>query len=331
MNARRFAVIAMLARSSITVVVLLVAIGTSRASAQIQTYTPPETAPEGADWTERIVEILPPGVESRAEARLRIAAYTPDPVNYPVPRTSWDGKPDFSGVYWPDATIAPPPEPLESLYRPEARDYREGGGAAVGLIDWRGIDTPLFHCWPRSPVEGSMAGTVQLVSAPGYLVMLNEGANNFRIIPIIGENEPQPSASYKPSYQGSSVGHWEGDTLVVEVTNFNGKPWLGRAQPPDRPPQTSSDALRIVERWSRPDARVIEYSVVVEDQKMLTAPWTGAIERRGIVPYDTVQESLCFPDPELDTRHREFFEDEAERTDGSSAAAPEPASRGDNQ
>ena len=76
-----------------------------------------------------------------------------------APRTKWDGKPDFSGVYWPDATIAPPPVPLESLYRPEARDYREGGGAARGLIDWRGIDTPN-HCWPPSPVEGSMAESV---------------------------------------------------------------------------------------------------------------------------------------------------------------------------
>jgi len=39
---------------------------------------------------------------------------------------------------------------------------------------------------------------------------------------------------------------------------------------------------------------------------MLTAPWTGAADRRGMVPYDTVQESLCFLDPELDARHREF-------------------------
>ena len=91
--------------------------------------------------------------------------------------------------------------------------------------------------------------------------------------------------SRKPSFQGSSVGHWEGDTLVVEVTNFNGKPWLGTAQPPDRLPQTSSDALHIVERWSRPDAQIFEYRVVVEDPKMLTAPWTGSVDRRGILPY----------------------------------------------
>lgn len=277
------------------------------AAAQVRPYTPPREI-SGGDWSARINDILPPGVESRAEATERIARYRPDPVKYPVPRTKWDRKPDFSGVYWPDATIGPPPVSLESLYRPEARDYREGGGAARGLIDWRGIDTPNYHCWPPSPVEGSMGGTVQLVSAPGFLLVLNEGGGNFRIIPIVGESKRAPGGPHRPSFQGSSVGHWEGDTLVVEVTNFNGRPWLGAAQAPNRLPQTSSDALHIVERWSRPDSQVFEYRLVVEDQKMLTAPWTGPAQRRGVLPYDTIQESLCFLDPDLDARHREFAE-----------------------
>jgi len=307
----------MLARSGIAVLVLLVAVGASSALAQIQPYSPPETGAVGSDWTERIVDILPEGVESRSEARARIVAHVPDPERYPVPRTAWDGKPDFSGVYWPNSTLTPPPVPLESIYRPETREYRDGGGTAVGLIDWRGIDTPNYHCWPRSPSGGSMAGTVQLVSAPGYLLMLAEGVGNFRVIPIVGENDPPPDTSYRPSFQGSSVGHWEGDTLVVEVTNFNGKPWLGPAEPPpDQLPQTSSDALRLVERWSRPDATILEYSVVVEDSKMLTAPWTGAVVRRGIMPFDSLFESLCFLDPELDTRHREFAEGGAMRGGG---------------
>ena len=318
----------MLAHSGIAITALLVvALGTSRASAQIEPYTPPQAAEEGADWSARVVELLPEGVETRFEARKRLAAHEPDPVQYPVPRTSWDGKPDFSGIYWPNATVTPPPVSLESLYRPEVREYREGGGSAVDLIDWRGVDTPLFHCWPRSPVTGSGSGTIQLVSAPGYLLMLNEGVGNFRIIPIVGENEPQSSTSHKPSFQGSSVGHWEGDTLVVEVTNFNGKPWLGPARAPDQLPQTSSDALRIVERWSRPDSRIIEYSIVVEDPKMLTGPWTGAVVRRGLMPFDTLFESLCFPDPELDTRHRDFFIQQAER-ETSGAGAVEPAADG---
>jgi hypothetical protein len=304
-SVRRFAVMIVLAGCGLGVLALFAAISAPRVTAQIRPYTPPRSI-SGGDWTQRIEDILPPGVESRAEAAARVAAYNPDPVKNPVPRSAWNGKPDFSGVYWPDATIAEPPVALESLYRPEARPYREAGGAAQGLIDWRGIDTPGYHCWPSSPVNGSMGGTVQLVSAPGFLLVINEGLGYFRIIPIVGESGRPPGAQRKPSFMGSSVGHWEGDTLVVEVTNFNGKPWLGPARAPNQPPQTSSDALRVVERWSRPDAQVFEYRVVVEDPKMLTAPWTGPSERRGIMSYDTVQESLCFLDPELDARHREF-------------------------
>jgi hypothetical protein len=284
-------------------------------AAQIRPYTPPK-AQQGSDWTERIEEILPPGVESRAEATARVANYTPDAVKFPVPRTKWDGKPDFSGVYWPEATITSPPVSLESLYRPEVREYREGGGAARGLIDWRGIDTPGYHCWPASPLEGSVGMTVQLVSAPGYVLVLNEGLGYFRIIPIAGDSGQPPRRRGRPSFMGSSAGRWEGDTLVVEVTNFNGKPWLGPARPPNQLPQTSSDALRLVERWRRPDAQSLEYQVVVEDPKMLTASWTGPVHRWGTVSYDTVLESLCFLDPELDARHREYAGQQAKNRAG---------------
>jgi hypothetical protein len=58
---------------------------------------------------------------------------------------------------------------------------------------------------------------------------------------------------------------------------------------------------------------------VVDDPKMLTAPWTGPTDRRGLVPYDTVQESLCFLDPELDARHREFAAAEAAKRKGAAA------------
>ena len=308
MSARKFAVM-ILAGSGISALALCVTVGGSRAFAQVKPYTPPQ-AQKGADWTERIGELLPPGVETRAEATERVANYKPDPVKFPVRRTAWDGKPDFSGVYWPGADITSPAVSLESLYRPEAREYREGGGAAKGLIDWRGIDTPNYHCWPPSPVAGSVGQPLQMVSAPGYVLLLSEGGGFFRIIPI-AENGREPTPPRRTSFMGSSVGRWEGDTLVVEVTNFNGKPWLGPARPPTQPPQTSSDALRIVERWSRPDGQSLEYQVVVEDSKMLRSPWTGPVHRRGMVPYDTIQESLCFLDPELDARHREYAAGEA--------------------
>ena len=306
------AVMVVLAGAALGATAFFASIGVPGAAAQVRPYTPPEEI-SGGDWSARIEEILPPEVETRAEARERIAAYVPDPETYPVPRTVWDGKPDFSGVYWPAVNVTPVAVPLESLYRPEVRAYREDGGGAAGLIDWRGIDTPLFHCWPPSPVIGGMTQPVQVVSAPGYLVMINEPIGNFRIISIAPEDGQQRSRSSRPSFQGDAVGHWEGDTLVVEVTRFNGKVWLGDAQPPLQLPQTTSEALRVVERWSRPDGQILDFQVVVEDPEMLTGAWTGPVERRGMLSYDTIQESVCTQDPELESRHLEFAAEEAAR------------------
>jgi hypothetical protein len=212
--------------------------------AQVRPYTPPSSASAGAD--DQSGTLLPPGVESATEATKRVASYTPDPAKYPVPRTSWDGKPDFSGVYWPGVNIIPAPVLLESLYRPDAREYREGGGAARGLIDWRSIDSPAYHCWPPSPANGSMALTFQLASAPGFLLMLNEGGGTFRIIPIAGENERPQNQSRRPSFQGSSLGHWEGDVLVVEVP---GPPHSRRKPRLTRCGSSSAGAGRTAKLW----------------------------------------------------------------------------------
>jgi len=180
----------------------LLAVGGIGVLAQVRPVTPPAPV-KGDDQTGAF---LPAGVESADQATERVRNHTPDPAKYPVPRTPWDGKPDFSGVYWPTVAVKPAPVPLESLYRPDAREYREGGGATRGLIDWRGIDSPAYHCWPPYPANGSTALTFQLVSAPGVVLMLNEGGGTFRIIPIAGENGRPPAHARRPSFPGPAIG-----------------------------------------------------------------------------------------------------------------------------
>ena len=202
----------------------------------------------------------------------------------PVPRTKWDGKPDFNGVYYPQVAIARPPVVLESLYRPETRVAREKLQKALDPPD----DTPELHCAPRSPSAGGTTAPhpVQLLQAPGVFVMVDEYFGTHRIIPTDGRPH---SPAHKPSFGGDSVGHWEGDTLVVDVTNFNGFQWLDRGQLPT----ATSTALHVVERWTRPDAHTFEYEAVIEDPTMLTGPWTAPKLRRGRLAYDMVHESLC--------------------------------------
>jgi hypothetical protein len=90
------------------------------------------------------------------------------------------------------------------------------------------------------------------------------------------------------TYMGHSVGRWEGDTLVVDVTNFNGKNWFDRAG------NFHSEALRLVERYSRISPDAIRYEVTIEDPKVFTRPWTIAMPLyRRLEPNATVLDYPC--------------------------------------
>lgn len=297
---RRSLVAALLAGMAVAALAFFAPFASVPAIAQIKEMTvgpdgrPIKIVPYG---TEDYEGLIPKGTESRGDATRRLQAYTPDPVKFPVPRTTWDGKPDFSGVYWPTATMVPAPVKRESLYRPEVEALR-----AKLSPD----DTPGMHCWPGSPANGAMTGplNVQMVHGPGIVVMIDEYMGNFRIIPTDGRSH---NPSRRRTFQGESVGRWEGDTLVVDVANF---------RPRDKFGDFWSESLHVVERWSRPDATVLEYENVVEDPNVLTAPWVGSKVRRGRLRYDFVLENHCIQDAtllELQERERAYRAFEASR------------------
>jgi hypothetical protein len=95
------------------------------------------------------------------------------------------------------------------------------------------------------------------------------------------------------------VGYWEGDTLVVDTTKFNGKGWLFREGHENT---ITSDALHVVERWKRLDGQVIEYQAVAEDPKMLTAPWTSPKMRRSKLNHDFSSFDPCLEDSHTRSR-----------------------------
>ena len=102
----------------------------------------------------------------------------------------------------------------------------------------------------------------QIVQAPGQAVILTEMIHDVRIIPLDGR--PQPPQNLR-QWVGLSRGRWEGDTLVVETTNFNGK----------NPFRGSSENLRVVERFTRVADDTILYRFTVEDPSTWTKPWTA--------------------------------------------------------
>ena len=96
-------------------------------------------------------------------------------------------------------------------------------------------------------------------------------ANTYRVIPTDGRPSIGQSAKF---FFGNSRGHWEGDTLVVEVTNLNGKTWFDSAG------NYFSENTRLVERLRLVDANTIDYEVTIEDPTIYTRPWKMTYPKR---------------------------------------------------
>jgi hypothetical protein len=107
----------------------------------------------------------------------------------------------------------------------------------------------------------------QIVQAPGYVMILFEMAHDVRIVPLDGRPHISPDAR---QWIGDSRGRWEGNTLVIETTNFNGK----------NPIQGSSANMKVVERFTRVDSDTLVYKFTVEDASTWTRPWSAEIPMR---------------------------------------------------
>jgi hypothetical protein len=104
----------------------------------------------------------------------------------------------------------------------------------------------------------------QIVQGPGYVVIRSEMIHESRVIPL--DRRPHVGKNLR-TYLGDSRGHWEGNTLVVETTNFNGKIGIGGAAP-------TTDALRIVERFTRVASDELSYDATISDPGTWTRPWS---------------------------------------------------------
>jgi hypothetical protein len=169
--------------------------------------------------------------------------------------------------------IVDPPDGRVPL-RPEAERQRDTMAA-------RDTDSYEFmNVWDRCITRGVPGGffpagynnAYQILQTPGYVVIVSEMIHEARIIPTDGR--PHRPAHLR-SVVGESVGRWEGDTLVVDTTNYNDKGSIATASTAGRIrgiPQ--SEALHVIERFQRVDAGTISYSVTIEDPNVYTRPWT---------------------------------------------------------
>jgi hypothetical protein len=223
-----------------------------------------------------------------------------------IPRTE-SGRPDLTGVWqggstqpgpWDEANAGlgvggsgrNPNAPVvgSSNDRPAGREgapYQDWAAAKVlEAFERRGIDDPTGRCLPAGVPRSVMLGLFpqQIVQTPTTIVILYEYMHTFRVISLDAEHPDD----LLPSYMGHSVAHWDGDTLVVDVVGFNDKTWLAGTG------TFHSEALHIVERYTRVSKDRIDYEVTMEDPNVLTKPWrltSSLMLREGT----RVQEYIC--------------------------------------
>jgi hypothetical protein len=133
-------------------------------------------------------------------------------------------------------------------------------------------DRCITRGMPGGMFPGGYGNVYQIVQSPGYVTILAEMIHEARIIPL----DDRPRLSIK-QWNGDSRGRWEGNTLVVETTNYNNKGWIATNAATGRIkgiPQ--SEALRVIERFTRVDKDTIQYEVTIDDPNVYTRPWKVA-------------------------------------------------------
>ena len=197
-----------------------------------------------------------------------------------------DGKPDLSGFYdgvGRGANYGLEAHPTQGMVPGGQGIIVDPPDGKLPMQEWakaelksrqtpaRGFDDPTAHCVMAAGVPRGfyVPSPFFIMQTPTQVAVLFERMA-WRYIPI------DPNRKHLPDtvrlWQGDSIGHWEGDTLVVDSTNFNGKPWLNEAG------EITSHALHVVERFTPVNANTIMYRATLTDPIVYTQPFTVEVQ-----------------------------------------------------
>ena len=140
------------------------------------------------------------------------------------------------------------------------------------VADFNALDRCITRGMPASMFPFMYNSGIEIMQAPGYVVIRLELVHETRVVPVDGRPALEPEIV---QWLGESRGHFEGDTLVIETRNFNGETPMLIVGPNSKPLPTSRE-MRIVERLTRVADDTIEYEISVEDPATLTQPWKAA-------------------------------------------------------
>ncbi len=170
------------------------------------------------------------------------------------------------------------------------RRARENGDSA-SYTDFTLTERCITRGLIGSVLPGGYNNGNRIVQSPGYVTFVNEMIHEARIVPLDGRPHPGPAIR---SYLGDSRGHWEGDTLVVETTNFLDRTGVGMSG------TGASDAMKITERFTRTSEAILNYSLTVDDPVTWTVPFTirfdlGRDDRYGMFEYACHEGNYALP------------------------------------
>ena len=195
-----------------------------------------------------------------------------------------DGKPDLSGFWVPSAGVKYLLN-LAADFKPENVPLKPWAEALYKeRIENNGKDHPGVHCWPSGiPEKNNIPDGLKVVQTPDLVLFLHESRTIYRQVFTDGRSLPRNA---QPTWMGYSVGKWEGDTFIVETIGQNGRTWLDMRGLP------GTEALRVIERFSRPNIGHIDIEVTIDDPQAYTRPWTVKLGWN-LLPDTDLIESIC--------------------------------------
>ena len=207
--------------------------------------------PLSAQW----LDYPTPGVPRLPDGKVNMAA--------PAPRTP-DGKPDMAGTWQPKFGYT---GNIARDLKPDAVPFQPWAAALYKhRQDTISKDDPQARCVLSGvPRENVVPYPFKIFNTKGEILVLYEALHSYRQIFMDGRKLPKDP---NPAWMGYSIGHWDGDTLVVESSGFEDNNWL------DNNGHPGTESLHLTERLSRPDFGHINLAMTIDDPKAYTKPWT---------------------------------------------------------
>lgn len=190
-------------------------------------------------------------------------------VNGPFRQAWWDSGTKVVKTRRTSIVIDPPDGKVPPL-TPAAQKAEQARREALRRAPEGPEDRPLYErciIWPTDGppmISSNYNNNYRIVQTPGYVAIYIEMVHDVRIIPLDGR--PHAPAAIR-TWMGDSRGHWEGDTLVVDTTNFNGKAGF----------RGSDENLHVIERFTRTDPGTLLYQFTIDDPTAFTRGWTGEV------------------------------------------------------